>query len=648
MDSTTGGDANDEFARWLAEQQGATAPAPAQPAPAQPAPQPPAAAPVPPAPEFFGADQLAAPPTRPYEPQLGGPQVARSSFQAPATPDPVPPATAVPPAAPPPTVAPPAAAAPPTAPASVAPSTPAPPSWAPAYAAPGGEPAAPAAPPSAPPQFFPDSTAPAAPVAAPPAEPAFDPGSFDPPSVEPTAAPQAPEAPQFSAPPVSQPAVFEQPVSQQPVSQPPVSAPPVSPAGPDYAAPVAPPAFEAPPPAYAEPVISAPVVESPPGPAAPSFDAQAYPPPATSAPAADAPATPYPPIAQPAEPPAPAPDPYAALFTTGEVGGDDTAARLAASPPPSLAPDPTPSGETPADEDPLKALFGLETEEQPAIPSPVDAAPAFTDTTAAPIELPTYTREPETVAPTAYTPEPAFAPAPAPEPAFAAAAASASSSYALTSPSAPPPDDDPTAGTQFFGGGVGEWEEPPDLDRTTLGERIAFALAFLVPPAGLIASIVAAVQSSRVRGWVHRFVRAALVISVIMTVVAGFAGAYLYKVVDDARKHDALAAASTQFCATIAEHPDMISPPSFGFPGPGASIPDTITAIQEYVDRWDALTAVSPSGIRPDVKRVADAARGILETVTQSRLVDNEGNVAVMSSVAQNTNVVGWAEEYCG
>jgi hypothetical protein len=277
------------------------------------------------------------------------------------------------------------------------------------------------------------------------------------------------------------------------------------------------------------------------------------------------------------------------------------------------------------------------------------APPAFTPAPSAPVaapELPTYVPEPAFTEP-ALAPEPAFAGAPSPDASFGGAAP-AVSSYSLASPAAAPADDDPNAGTQFFGGGVGEWEEPPDLDRTTLGERIAFVLAFLVPPVGLIASIVAAVQSSRERGWVHRFVKASLVISLILSVVAGFAGVNLYKALDDARKHDAIAAASTQFCQTVADRPDMISPPAFGFPAPAASIPDTIAAIQEYVDRWDALAKVSPSGIRPDVKRVADAARDILATVTESRLVDNDQNVQVMSSVAGSTQIVGWAEEYCG
>jgi hypothetical protein len=57
---------------------------------------------------------------------------------------------------------------------------------------------------------------------------------------------------------------------------------------------------------------------------------------------------------------------------------------------------------------------------------------------------------------------------------------------------------------------------------------------------------------------------------------------------------------------------------------------------------------VSPTGIRADVSRVSDAASGILDNITTTRLVNNDENVAIMSSVAQSTNIVGWSQEYCG
>jgi hypothetical protein len=318
---------------------------------------------------------------------------------------------------------------------------------------------------------------------------------------------------------------------------------------------------------------------------------------------------------------------------------------IAGEPSPAPAPPPlgAPAAERPPKTDAIASLFGglAETSEAPIVAE----AEMFATAPAAP---------PAPV----YTPEPAFAAQPAPPVAPVAdphqdhvASAPPAPASGTASPAgysaAPPSTDDPTAGTQFFGGGQGGYEDPPDLDRTTTGEKVAFVLAFLVPPAGLIASIVAAAQSARRRGWVHGFVKAALVISIVATIAAGIGGAFAYKAFDDAQKHAALEAASGQFCATVAEQPDMITPPTFGFPGPGASIPETVESIQAFIDRFDALADVSPSGIRPDVTRVADVARELLATIEDTRLVDNEQNVAAMTTVAESTGIVAWADEYC-
>jgi hypothetical protein len=300
-----------------------------------------------------------------------------------------------------------------------------------------------------------------------------------------------------------------------------------------------------------------------------------------------------------------------------------------------------PVGQTPADEDALSALFGgLHTAEAPVAPT----ADLFASTPVAPAP-PVYTPEPAFTVEPMLPPAPPSEPAPPYEPPYEPQPSGAG--YSPDFSATPPSPDDPTAGTQFFGGGSGDYEEPPNLDRTTAGEKAAFALAFLIPPAGLIASIVAAANSSRRRGWIHGFVRAALVISIVTTVAAGIAGAYGYKVLEDQRRFDSLVAASTQFCSTVAEQPDMVTPPTFGFPGPGASIPETIERIQAYIDRFDGLAAVSPSGIRTDVTRVADAARDILGTIETTRLVNDAQNVANMTNVAESTRIAAWEAQYC-
>ncbi len=335
-------------------------------------------------------------------------------------------------------------------------------------------------------------------------------------------------------------------------------------------------------------------------------------------------------------------DPFGPLFETQD---SDTAARLASSPAPSDPAAPVaapPVGETPADEDPLGSLFaGLApTAESPQVPADLFASTPIVPEAPAYTPEPAFTAEPVAPAPPVYEPEAAYVPAAAPAPA-------SGDGYSQTFASTPPPDDDPNAGTQFFGGGTGNYEEPPDLDRTTVAEKVAFILAFLVPPAGLIASIVAAMQSARRRGWVHGFVRAAIAISLVTTVVAGIGGAMAYKAIEDEQKHAALEAASAQFCATIDEQPQMIEPPTFGFPGPGASIPETVESIQAYIDRFDGLASVSPSAIRPDATRIADVARDILAKIEETRLVDNEQNIANMSVVAESTRLPAWHAEYC-
>lgn len=429
----------------------------------------------------------------------------------------------------------------------------------------------------------------------PPAAPAA-PGA--PAGAPPTAAPSwvpgytAPGGEVPGAPPAAQPAAAQPPAGQPPAAQPAAYYPAPEAAAPAYAAPAFPPAA-----------------------------------PETLAP----PASPVPPAA-PVAPEPPVGDPFGSLF---EAESADTAARLASAAPPSTAP--------PASDDPMASLFGglAETSEGPVVP----AGDLFAST-------------PPVAAAPVYTPEPAFAvppeapaaPVPAPEPAYvpaAPAAAPASAPGSAPYRAAPPPADDPTAGTQFFGGGEGSYDEPPNLDKTTVGEKVAFALAFVVPPAGLIASIVAAAQSARRRGWVHGFVRAGLVISVVTTIIAGIGGGFAYKAFDDAQKHDALEAASAQFCATVAEQPDMITPPTLGFPGPGASIQETVDSIQAFIDKWDALAAVSPSGIRPGVARVSNVAGEILDSIEKIRLVDNEANIANMTAVAQSSGVIEWHDEYC-
>ncbi|HWH27218.1 MAG TPA: hypothetical protein VNT53_11315 [Pseudolysinimonas sp.] len=178
-------------------------------------------------------------------------------------------------------------------------------------------------------------------------------------------------------------------------------------------------------------------------------------------------------------------------------------------------------------------------------------------------------------------------------------------------------------------------------------EKITLVAAVLLPPFGLVAAIAAAVLSRSRRGWVIGLLKAAIALGIITTVIAVFGGVAAQKAIEAQRTHAAVEAASAKFCATIAKQPDMVEAPTFGWPKPAASIPDSIAAMQAYADRWAALAKVSPKGIRADVQQMSAAATQVIESVTVSRTVDDAGNIAVMTQAASSTAIPQWADNYC-
>jgi hypothetical protein len=143
-------------------------------------------------------------------------------------------------------------------------------------------------------------------------------------------------------------------------------------------------------------------------------------------------------------------------------------------------------------------------------------------------------------------------------------------------------------------------------------------------------------------------VRASIAIAAVLTVAMGIGGYFEYTQIKKQQAHDQIAAASAAFCATIKANPSMDQLPTLGWPGVAASIPDSLKAMQAYEDRWTKLAKISPAGAKPGVTRVAAEAKKIIDSVTESRTVDDASNVAVMSSVASSSGVPEWHSEYCG
>lgn len=379
---------------------------------------------------------------------------------------------------------------------------------------------------------------------------------------------------------------------------------------------------------------------------------------------------------------APAPEPE--TMSQSPVPAPVAAAPVGGPIPPLAAANPPPSSP------PVAPAFGT------AAPFPVQAAlstVAFPSTPSAPVEEVVIARAPELMgadelaapphafpAPWENTPPPVTPPAdglpdslpeaPPPQVPLADAALAPVVAPAPTAPAAghgssPAPrptvdfaallstpfrNDDPSGSVAAP---VSVGSAPPDDDerelaRSTLGERIGLVVAFLIAPIGLIVGIVFAARSARRRGWVVGIVRATIAVGVVLTIVLAIAGYYGYTQLKLQQEHDQTAAASAAFCATLKANPSMDQLPTFGWPAVATSIPDSLKAMQAYEDRWTKLAKVSPSGIKPDVTKVAEAAKTIIDSVTVARTVNDASNIALMSSVASASGVPAWHSEYCG
>jgi hypothetical protein len=384
---------------------------------------------------------------------------------------------------------------------------------------------------------------------------------------------------------------------------------------------------------------------------------------------------------EPRTAPLPAPVSMGASVTAGSDAAPDI--QRSAAPSPSIPsafgrPAPDPSPVPPATAAPAGPAF--------AAPPPVDAVgrPPFSPPPLVPVNTP---RTPDAVQPGAGSPAPsapASASAPALAPAFGGAAIARPRGRRAAVPPAssePPTSEPPTLEPHTLEPPVAEpvavtpvaeqpmaepavAGPPPDLSgpllpghyeevdeerlaRSTPVECILFALAFLVPPVGLIGTIVAAARSSSRRGWVIGLLKAGMAVGVVFSLVtAGFAYAG-YNVLQQRQAHDRIAAASARFCAAMTKDPTLARGDG-GWPVPEGTVPQSLTAMQGFVDRWNALAKVSPSGIRSKVAAVAAAGAEIVKTVTAQRTIDDAGNRSLVESAVDSSGVQNWRSEYCG
>jgi hypothetical protein len=176
---------------------------------------------------------------------------------------------------------------------------------------------------------------------------------------------------------------------------------------------------------------------------------------------------------------------------------------------------------------------------------------------------------------------------------------------------------------------------------------VAFVLAFLAPPVGLLVGIAAAVSDSRTKGFVASIAKAAIGIGAALSLVLGVVFAVVSKIDSDQAAHNAIVASSRSYCAKLQSNSATLTSDTFGWPSPGDTIPDSIKAIKAYDVTWKSLVAVAPAGILVDTKKVEAAAGSILSSVQSTGTLDNASNVAEMQNAVATTGISTWVSDYC-
>jgi hypothetical protein len=210
---------------------------------------------------------------------------------------------------------------------------------------------------------------------------------------------------------------------------------------------------------------------------------------------------------------------------------------------------------------------------------------------------------------------------------------------------APPPAGDTASGSGGFG-----LERRQSRPRSANGplDWVAFALAILAPPAGLLLGIVAVVTEPRTKGFVTGLAKAAIAVGAVLSVVLGVAFAVYTKVSNDQADHNAIVASSRAWCTSLKSNPAALSSDTFGWPSPADTIPDSITAMKQYVAHWQSLVKLAPAGIRSDTRTIATTAQSIVSSVESTQTLDDSSDVAQMQNAVATTGITSWAGNYCG
>ncbi len=192
-----------------------------------------------------------------------------------------------------------------------------------------------------------------------------------------------------------------------------------------------------------------------------------------------------------------------------------------------------------------------------------------------------------------------------------------------------------------------EWTAPrPRGSAAPLGWT-ALGLAIVAAPVGLILAIVAAVVSARRTGYASGLAKAALAMSIVLSLAwAGGAvvgGAALrQRAAEDARVR-----ASAAMCRQLDSRPGGLQDAALGWPAVGVSIPQYEADVSGYAAWWSTVERLAPRAVEPQARAIAAAAAASSRRMASARVVDHDRDVADITAIAAGSTLPAWSARYC-
>jgi hypothetical protein len=199
-------------------------------------------------------------------------------------------------------------------------------------------------------------------------------------------------------------------------------------------------------------------------------------------------------------------------------------------------------------------------------------------------------------------------------------------------------------------------ESHPGLARLDVAAIVA---AVVLPPIGLVTAVIALIRGKQIRGWASDLARAAVTVSVVMSVVFASVGGYVWftqaeraeqlaVVKAEQRVHDRLEAASAPFCDVLAAHPTIYATadPDYGWPALDAPAGYN-EAIAEYATVWAQLAEVAPEGIAAETAAISERVAGVVSVANALGSNNRAGDLLGFKAADDLATVESWYVEYC-